>query len=212
MLVRKFFKDNGLSIVLLLLFAVFLGGQSWAGFRFHNNERLERGEPAIGYRDYIAGPHFLEAMFENWESEFLQMGLFVILTALLVQKGSAESHKPEDGRKKDRSRKAQRGRVPRFLYEHSLSLSLLLLFAVSFVGHAVAGCRDFSEEEVARGGEAIGVLSYVRTSRFWFESFQNWQSEFLSIGVLVILTIFLREKGSSQSKALHAPHGQTGPE
>ena len=212
MLVRKFFRNNGLSIVLFLLFAVFLVGQSWAGFRYHNGERLQRGQPEIGYGEYLSGPHFLEAMFENWESEFLQMGLFVILTALLVQKGSAESHQPEGERKKEHSRKSRRGWVPRFLFDHSLSLSLLLLFALSFTGHAISGCRDFNEEEVARGGQAIGVLDYIRTPRFWFESFQNWQSEFLSIGVLVILTIFLREKGSSQSKALDAPHAQTGPE
>src|SRR5688572_11198587 len=204
---KVFLRNNGLSIVLLSLFVIFLAGQSWAGWRHHNHDLERHGDPAIGYGAYVASPEFLEAMFENWESEFLQMGLFVVLTAVLFQKGSAESHENPAGKPRARSRaKGWRRR----LYEHSLSLALLFLFAISFTGHAVAGCGAFNRERREHGEPALSVVGYLATPRFWFESFQNWQSEFLSIGAIVILSIFLREKGSSQSKEVDAPHSQTG--
>jgi hypothetical protein len=201
---RKSFRDNGLSIVLLALFAAFLAGQSVAGHRHDNEERAEHGKPPIGYAAYLASPDFLEAVFENWESEFLQMGLFVILTALLFQKGSAES-------KKLRTPSPARARgLGATLYSHSLSIALLLLFVVSFAGHAISGCHAYNGERVEHGQPAIGVVRYLGTAQFWFESFQNWQSEFLSIAVIVLLSIFLRERGSSQSKKVDAPNSETG--
>jgi hypothetical protein len=206
---KTFLRNNGLSVVLLLLFAVFLLGQSWAGWIDYNHERRDHGEPGIGYATYLGSPEFFEAMFENWESEFLQMGLFVLLTAVLYQKGSAESH--EIPAKKPRSAEGKRRRSwRRRLYEHSLSLTLFFLFAVSFAGHAVSGCGAYNREQRRFGDAPIDVIEYMGTSRFWFESLQNWQSEFLSIGAIVILSIFLREEGSSQSKEVDAPHSQTG--
>jgi hypothetical protein len=96
------------------------------------------------------------------------------------------------------------------LYRHSLSLAFLLLFFVSFALHAAGGAREYSEEQVLHGGEAVSTLEYVATARFWFESFQNWQSEFLAIGSMVVLSIFLRQQGSPESKPVDAPHGETG--
>jgi hypothetical protein len=106
----------------------------------------------------------------------------------------------------------RRGGIALKLYEHSLSIALLLLFAVSFVLHAVGGAAEYSEEQLAHGGAAVSTLAYIGTSRFWFESFQNWQSEFLAVGALFVLTIFLRERGSAQSKPVAAPHSDTGAE
>ena len=206
---KAFLRNNGLSIVLLSLFVLFLAGQSWAGWADYNHERRDHGEPAIGYATYLGSPEFFEAMFENWESEFLQMGLFVLLTAVLYQKGSAESHKIPADRPRSAGSKRRRG-WRRRLYEHSLSLTLLFLFAVSFAGHAVSGCGAYNREQLRHGDPPMSVFGYLGTARFWFESLQNWQSEFLSIGAIVILSIFLREKGSSQSKEVDAPHSQTG--
>jgi hypothetical protein len=97
------------------------------------------------------------------------------------------------------------------LYSHSLSIALFLLFAVSFLLHAAGGAREFNQEQAEHGAEGgVGVLSYMGTSRFWFESFQNWQSEFLSVGVLIVLSIFLRERHSPESKPVAHPHDETG--
>jgi hypothetical protein len=163
----------------------------------------------------------VEAVFENWESEFLQMAAFVVLTAYLYQKGSPESRKlggepdldkhPARSPKKSAPWPVHRGGLILRLYSHSLSIALFLLFAVSFFLHAAGGAREYTQEQLQHGtGGAIGTLSYMGTSRFWFESFQNWQSEFLSVGALIVLSIFLRERGSPESKPVDAPHSETG--
>jgi hypothetical protein len=214
---KRALRNNGLTIVFFLLFAVCFAGQFEAGRRRHNEDELQHGKPPAGRLEYLKHPHFLEATFENWESEFLQMALFVVLTALLYQKGSAESKELPGEKKADkpvipgkRPGAARTKGFRRWIYEHSLSLALLLLFAGSFVAHAVAGCRAYNETEIEHGRRAVGILEYAGGAQFWFESFQNWQSEFLSIGVIVVLTIWLREKGSTQSKKVDAPHSQTG--
>ena len=163
----------------------------------------------------------MEATFENWESEYLQIGVYVLFTAFLYQRGSAESKDPdkreavdEDPRQHLRDPEApwpvRRGGVALKLYEHSLSLALFLLFLASFALHAWGGAREYSEERVAHGGEAVSTLGFVRMSRFWFESFQNWQSEFLAVASLAWLSIFLRQRGSPESKPVAALHGETG--
>jgi hypothetical protein len=222
---RRFLRENGLSVAAFGLFLVCLVGQMLTGFVDHNGERREHGQPTIGAASYVRSGHFIEATFENWESEFLQMAAFVVLTVMLRQKGSPESKKlvgeeevDEDPRDVLRSpqRRAKapwpvrRGGVALVLYEHSLSIALMLLFAASFAFHAIGGTSDYNEEQLAHGGTAVSTLSYIGTSRFWFESFQNWQSEFLSVGALFVLTIFLRERGSPQSKPVAAPHSETG--
>ena len=158
---------------------------------------------------------------ENWESEFLQMFAYVILTVFLYQQGSAESKKPNEPEAVDRDPRQSRNRkdVPwpvrkggiiLKLYENSLSLALFLLFALSFTLHAISGARLHSEEELQHGGEPVSVIEYLANSQFWFESFQNWQSEFFSIGVLVVFSIFLRQRGSPESKPVDSPHRSTG--
>lgn len=214
----SFFRRNGLSVVLILLFAVFLGGQTWFGWKHFNEENEEHGQPGVSLLSYLGSGAFGEAVFENWESEFLQMGLYVMLTAFLFQKGSAESkdpeEKPEGGSSgKDFSRApgpVRRGGWALFLYSHSLSIAFLLLFAISFTGHLVCGTRAFNEEALAHGQPTVTIGQYLVSSQFWFESFQNWQSEFLAIFAIVVLSIWLREKGSPESKPVEAPHEQTG--
>lgn len=210
---RLFGRNNGLSLVLFLMFILtFAGGQFFTGRREYNDERRERGQPAVGYVAYLRSPHFLEATAENWESEFFQMFVYVTLTVFLCQKGSAESNDPDDPRRPESKLTARspwaarQGGWIRRLYEHSLSLALAVLFMVSFALHAFQGGHLRNEEVAAHGEAPISVVEYVGTSRFWFESFQNWQSEFLSIGMMVILTVFLREKNSPESKPVNMPH------
>lgn len=218
---RRLLRENGLSIVLLSLFLLFWVGQSAVGHREHNSDQREHGQPEVSYGAYLRSSHFWEATAENWESEFFQMYFYVILTAFLYQKGSSESKKPGEPEPVDRDpsrsrrRKApwpvRRGGLVLRLYQHSLSLAFLLFFLVSISLHAVAGTGVYNEEQTAHGQpEHLSVLQYAGTSRFWFESLQNWQSEFLAIAAMVVLSIFLRERGSPESKPVDSPHSQTG--
>ena len=215
--VRRFLRDNGLSLVLLALFVLFLGGQVAAGHHTFNADRREHGERPVSLSAYLRSSHFAEATTENWESEFLQMAAYVWLTAFLFQRGSAESNDPdaEEASKPPADPRrvpwpARRGGIARKLYARSLSLAFALLFAVSFSLHAVAGAAHYSAEQRAHGGEPVGTWDYLNTSQFWFESFQNWQSEFLAILSMIVLSIFLRQEGSPESKDVESPHSETG--
>ena len=222
----RILRNNGLSIVAAALFLLTLVGQSVAGHLAYNQEQEEHGEPTVGFARYLGTGHFGEAVFENWESEFLQMAMFVFLTAFLVQKGSAESRKPEDEegageeaidedpREHRNDPRApwpvRHGGVALRVYESSLSLALFLLFLVSFAGHVITGAAEFSEEQAAHGEAPISALAYLAEPRFWFESFQNWQSEFMSVLAIVLLSIVLRQRKSPESKPVHKPHMETG--
>ena len=206
---KTFLRNNGLSLVLLAMFAGSFIGQTATGRAQYNEERAQYGEASVGYSEYVRSGHFLEATMENWESEFLQMASYVLLTAVLYQRGSAESKDPDQ---LDSSASPQTQRSARaWLYAHSLSLALLSLFVMSFALHAVGGARAYNEEQVLQGGDVrASPLDYLMMSRFWFESFQNWQSEFFSIWAMIVLSIFLRQKGSPESKAIGSPNSQTG--
>jgi hypothetical protein len=218
---KQVFHRNGLSIVLFGLFFIFQVGLSVVGQHQYNQERTDHGRPTVGYFEYLSSDGFMEATMENWESEFLQMFAYVFLTTFLYQWGSSESKKldtPEavdrDPRlslnKKEAPWPVRKGGSLLKLYEHSLTLSLLFLFLISFWLHAVSGARAHSNQELAHGGNAVTVAQYLGTAQFWFESLQNWQSEFFSIGMMVVLSIFLRQRGSPESKPVDAPHYETG--
>ena len=219
----RLLRENGLSLTLVILFLALLAGQAVAGWHEFNGERREHGDASLSLGGYLRTGHFIESTAENWESEFLQMAAYVLFTVVLFQKGSSESKKPGGDESVDRDPRKARGQrlahapwpvrrggwVLR-LYENSLSIAFLLLFLVSFVAHAVGGAAAYSEEQLAHGSPAVSVLEYLETSRFWFESFQNWQSEFLAIAAMVIFSIHLRQRGSPESKPVDAPHSQTG--
>ena len=214
-------RNHGLSITLGVLFVVFMGGQTLTGWYAFNDEQREHREPEVTLGDYLGSGHFMEATAENWESEFLQMFAYVIFTTFLYQQGSAESKKLDEPEPVDRDPRqfrnktdvpwpVRKGGIILKLYENSLSIALFLLFVFSFALHAISGARLHSEEELQHGGESVSAIGYLVTSQFWFECFQNWQSEFFSIGVLVLLSIFLRQRGSPESKPVDSPHSSTG--
>jgi hypothetical protein len=212
---KSFWRDNGLSIVIVVLFVAATIGQALAGYYDDASERCEHAQAAITFASYLQTGAFGEAIFENWESEFLQMGLYVILTSFLVQRGSAESSDPDEPEQEpprvlNLPAPARATGLVRVLYSHSLSIALLALFALSFTGHALCGASSYNDEAAAHGSPTLSVWGYLASSRFWFESFQNWQSEFLSILAIVVLSIWLREKGSPESKAVTDPHAKTG--
>jgi hypothetical protein len=219
---RRFFQNNGLSLVMFFLFIAFFVGQSIAGQIQHNENQREHGLAPLSFTEYLGSGHFLEVTMENWESEFLQMFGFVVLTTFLYQKGSAESKDPNkkeevdrDPRKSRNKRNApwpvKQGGFILKLYEYSLSLAFLLLFLFSFGLHAVGGASEYNQEKSEHGHrQQLSAVQYLGTSRFWFESLQNWQSEFLAVGSMVVLSIFLRQRGSAESKPVDAPHSHTG--
>lgn len=203
----------------LLLFVVSLGGQIATGLAQYNKERQEEGEPPVEWNAYLHSGHFLQATFENWESEFLQMAFFVVLTIWLYQKGSSESKEFEEGEEVDREPSPRREGAPwpvrkggwiLQLYKHSLTIALLLLFVGSFVMHLYGSWKDENEQLAGKGLPPVSIQQHLGGARFWFESFQNWQSEFLSVFAIVVLSIFLRQIGSPQSKPVDAPNEETG--
>ena len=216
----SFFRNNGLTIVLLLLFAGSIAGQWLTGWRFENAELARHGEAGLTLAQYATDAQFIATVFENWESEFLQMSAYVLLTCFLFQKGSAESRDPDaPPRDDDLARRGAKAGAPkilragafvRTLYANSLGLVLLLLFVASFAMHWRYSALAAASEARAHGETPLSIGSYLFDPQLWFESFQNWQSEFLSTAVLVVLTIFLRQRESPESKPVAAPHGQTG--
>lgn len=219
--VHRFLLENGLSVASFALFLATLVGLVLTGAAVESEEQRDHGQPAVTVAEYVRTGAFVETLTENWESEFLQMGIFVLLTAKLYQRGSAESKHLAEPEETDADPRTHRddpeapwpvraGGVALAVYRHSLSLALMLMFAASFALHAMGGARAYSDEQRQHGGQAVTTLQYLGTSRFWFESLQNWQSEFLSVGVLVLLSIWLREQGSTQSKPVAAPSSETG--
>jgi hypothetical protein len=219
--VRHWIRDHGLLLANAGLFVLFLLGMVLAGVRAYNGDQVEHGEAAVSLWGYLHTGDFVEATFENWESEFLQMGMYVVLTAYLFQRGSSES-KPidqpspqdEDPRDADKRKRVpwpvRRGGLVLAVYERSLAGLFFLLFAASIVLHALGGARAYSAEEQAHGGSAVTTWQFARTAQFWFESFQNWQSEFLAVAVIVGASVYLRQRGSAESKPVAEPHHATG--
>jgi len=213
-------RNNSLSLTMFSIFLVLLGFQSITGWRVSNADDAQHRQPTQSYGRYLRSGHFAEATFENWESEFLQMGAYVAFTALLLQRGSPESKKP-DGDPSDADPResaddpnapwpVRHGGVALKLYEHSLSSALLLLFLLSFMGHLLGGHAEYNQQQLAHGEAPVSLWSFLTSAPLWFQSFQNWQSEFLAVSALAVLGIFLRERGSPESKPVAAPHAETG--
>ncbi|WP_404479237.1 DUF6766 family protein [Novosphingobium sp. BL-52-GroH] len=213
-------RDNGLTLVLLALFLASITAQWLTGWHVAVEDARRHGQPVLSLSAYALSPEFLSSVFENWESEFLQMSAYVVLTAFLIQRGSAESKDPDapprdahlesDATKAGAPSVLSWGPVWRAIYARSLGLALAILFLVSFAVHWIQSARAAAEEAVEHGEVPLGPIAYLGDAQLWFESFQNWQSEFLSTAVLVVLSIFLRQRESPESKPVAAPHSKTG--
>lgn len=216
---KRFFRNNGLTLVLLSFFLIILIAQAYTGWLEYAEELAEKGTTAYSFFSYLGTYHFLEATFENWESEFLQMSIYVYLSVWLFQKGSAESKDPEKkSNRTDRVLKAtpkspwpvRKGGLFLKIYSNSLSLAFAFLFLISFGLHFYGSLGLYNKEQKLMYKPTETAATYILNKRFWFESFQNWQSEFLAVASVVFLTIYLRQKGSPESKPVDAPHEQTG--
>jgi hypothetical protein len=217
---RRFVRDNSLTLTFLGLFLGVLVLMSITGVRQFNDDRRDHQQSPVGYWTYLHTGDFVEGVFENWESEFLQAGTYVLFTAFLFQKGSPES-KPRDEqspqdlpparqRYPDRPWPVRRGGAWLKVYMNSLTIALFALFFLSFALHALGGTWAYNEDQILHGGSTVGVLHFMTTSEFWYQSTQNWQSEFLAVASLAFLSIYLRQHGSPESKPVAAPHSGTG--
>ena len=216
---KNFIRNNALSLIFILLFVLSFIGQIFFGLIEHNKELTENGAVPVAFSDYLSSGHFLQSTFENWESEFLQMALFVVLTIFLQQKGSSESKDFNKVEEVDRHPKADRKDAPwpvksggwiLSVYKYSLTIALTILFLLSFALHFYGSLKDENEILLLKGQTLESASEYLTDSRFWFESLQNWQSEFLSVFAIVVLSIYLRQYGSPQSKPVDAPNMETG--
>jgi hypothetical protein len=215
---HTFFYRNGLSIVFLSLFVITLVGQALTGWKEYNNELKDENAREISLPAYLHTGHFVSATFENFQSEFLQMALYVVLTVGLRQQGSAESKTLEGKEEVDREPVAKKGApwpvrkggIWLFLYSQSLSIVFFLLFFASWGMHLYGSWLDYNTQQLLKGKAPEAMSAYLTNPLFWFETFQNWQSEFLSVFSIVVFTIFLRQKGSPESKPVDAPYLETG--
>jgi hypothetical protein len=216
----RLLRDNGLTIALMLLFSASIVGQLLTGWHVALEDAYRHHQTALSLAAYTTSPQFLSSVFENWESEFLQMSAYVVLTAILFQRGSAESKDPDqpprDANLEEQAKSSDAPAILRWgwfwrgIYARSLGMALALLFLLSFVMHWTQSAKMAAEEALEHGAAPLSTIAYLGDPQLWFESFQNWQSEFLSTAVLVVLSIFLRQRESPESKAVAAAHGETG--
>jgi len=219
---KKIFKDNGLTITLLIFFVLTVLGHFYKGYDVYNEERITEDHLSpITKVHYLTSGHFISSLSENMESEFLQMALFVYLTRCLFQRGSAESKKLSDEKtaqdlieEQDEEKYILKKRVEHpilsRLYENSLTIVFIILFLIFFLMHAYGTMENINLKNLTHNKEMIEFKDVFTEPEFWFESFQNWQSEFFSIAAMVVLSIFLRQKHSAQSKKISDTHLKTG--
>ncbi|MFS0894197.1 DUF6766 family protein [Microbacterium sp. 179-I 3D3 NHS] len=222
---RRRIRDNGLSLFFLALFVLALAGQSVAGFIRNNSELTDHGRPPVDFGTFISSSDFLVDVAENWQSEFLQFFLFIAATIWFIQRGSPESKKPGDegpgsdedqllGRhaRPDSPAWARAGGWRTVLYGNSLLIVMGAIFVLSWLAQSLTGLVVMNEENAMHGAPPVTWLGYVASADFWDRTLQNWQSEFLAVGTMVAFAIYLRQRGSAESKPVGTPHHQSAVE
>jgi hypothetical protein len=222
---RRFIRDNSLSIVFLLLFLGALGGQAIAGHADFNEEQVRHGDPEISMSRYVVSSSFGAAVMENWQSEYLQFTLLILLTVWLLQRGSPESKElDKGGRESDEEQRVGRhalrdspawakvAGIRRTLYENSLVLVMGTFWLGTWFAQSVTGLVQYNSERLDHHLDTVGWWHYLGKPDFWENTLQNWQSEFLAVGSMAILSVYLRQRGSPESKPVGAPHATTGVE
>ncbi len=223
---RRFWRDNSLSIVFGLMFLAALAGQSVAGHAKFNDEALSHHQHTISYAHYLLTSSFGNAVMENWQSEFLQFSLYILLTVWLIQRGSPESKEPgKQGGESDEDQKVGEhagpdsprwarltGGLRLAIYENSLVLLMAAIWLGSWFVQSVTGWSDSNSDQLVHGDHALSSWQFLGTADFWEATLQNWQSEFLAIASMAVFAIYLRQRGSPESKPVGAPHSATGVE
>jgi hypothetical protein len=219
----RFVRDNGIALFFGVILLASLVGQSFAGLHQFNANAIEHHASTYNWFRYVTSSEFGGDVFENWQSEFLQFSLYIIATVWLLQRGSSESKSADDaGLMSDQSQFVRGYAKPdspawarvdglrRRLYENSLGLAMIFCFLASWLGQSLTGWRAFNHDQLDHHSATISWGEYWGNADFWDRSLQNWQSEFLAIGTMAVFTIYLRQRGSSESKPVGAPHDATG--
>jgi hypothetical protein len=220
---RRFLRENSLSIVFLLLFLGALGGQSIAGHADFNEQQISHGDPTMSFGRYVLSSEFAVDVMENWQSEYLQFSLLILGTVWLLQRGSPESKELDKaGRERDEDQKvgehaqlnsprwAKVAGIRRTIYENSLLLVMGAIWLGTWFAQSVAGHVQYNSERLDHHLDPVSWASYLGRPDFWNRTLQNWQSEFLAVGSMAILAVYLRQRGSPNSKPVGSPHGSTG--
>jgi hypothetical protein len=221
----RFVRDNALGLFFGVIFLATLVGQFFAGLAKFNNEQHAQGLDPISWANYLTSPDFAVDVTENWQSEYLQFLLYLLLTVWLLQKGSPESKELDSaGRESEKEQKIGRYATadsPRWasvggwrtgVYSSSLALAMAAIFLASWLAQSVAGWAAFNETRLQRLQDPVGWGAYLLNPDFWARTLQNWQSEFLAVGSMAVLSIYLRQRGSPESKPVGQPHDSTGVE
>ncbi|KAB2341887.1 DUF6766 family protein [Actinomadura rudentiformis] len=222
---RHFLRDNALTLFFLALTGFALVGQALSGHAEYNNQQITQGGGTVSLLDYLTGSDFAVDVTENWQSEYLQFFLYIFVTVWLIQRGSPESKEPgKQGTESDKDQRVGRHAGPNApswaraggfrgaLFSRSLGLTMGTLFLLSWLAQSVAGRAAYNAEQLAQRQDTISWHSYVTSADFWNRTMQNWQSEFLAIASMVALSIFLRQRGSPESKPVGSSHHATGVE
>ena len=222
---RTFVKHNALSLCFLVLFVGALALQAVAGHADFNEDQDRHGDPHVSLGRYLVSSDYGTAVLENWQSEYLQFTLFILLTIWLLQRGSPES-KPLDqgGRGTDEEQRvgehaqarsprwAHASGVKRRIYENSLLIVMLLIWVGSWFTQSITGVTEYNSARLDHHQDPVSWWGYLSRADFWEKTLQNWQSEFLAVGSMAILAVYLRQRGSPESKPVGAPHDATGVE
>jgi hypothetical protein len=218
-------RHNSLSLAFGLIFLGALVGQAFAGWAAFNSDQIGQNLSRVPFGEYVTSSSFAADVAENWQSEYLQFSLYILATIWLVQRGSPESKGLDEaglesdeeqmvGRhaKPDSPAWARVGGARTTLLSWSLSLTMTAIFVASWLVQSVAGWSAYNEQQLQQMQDPLGWGAYLLDSDFWSRTLQNWQSEFLAVGSMAVLSIYLRQRGSPQSKPVGAPHGATGAE
>jgi hypothetical protein len=223
--VKRWLKENSLGLTFGLLFLIVLVAQSFAGLADFNERQISSGLEPISYVRYITSASFGVDVAENWQSEYLQFFLYIFFTVWLLQKGSPESKSLDQaGLESDKDQRvgqfaeedspawAKVDGFRRTLYSNSLGLVMGLIFIGSWLTQSIAGVAAFDEEQLSNLQDPVTWPQYLVEPDFWNRTLQNWQSELLAVASMAILSIYLRQRGSPQSKPVGSPHTTTGVE
>jgi Domain of unknown function (DUF6766) len=219
---KTFLRENSLSLFFATIFVVAIVAQSFAGQHAYNAEQAEHGLASASWWTYVSSAHYWGDVMENWQSEFLQFTLFIGATIWLVQKGSSESKKIEDaGLESDEQQKVGAHAVSRSptwakaddwrrrVYENSLLLVMTMIFFMTWLAQSINNWRLFNQEQRVHDEATVSWPRYLTDPDFWDRTLQNWQSEFLAVGTMAVFTIYLRQRGSPESKPVGTPHEET---
>ncbi|HEU6449096.1 MAG TPA: DUF6766 family protein [Verrucomicrobiae bacterium] len=222
---KKFVKDNSLSLTFAALFILALAGHSISGWKFYNEQLSGHQMAPVSYWKYLGTGSFLDSAFTNWQAAVLQLACLIIFSEELYQRGASHSRKPDgDGenqksgkqhQKESDSKKRKSGQKKRpqhtsWIYRNSLSLAFVAITAATFILHVIFGTMSYNEDRALEHQPPLTIAQFFVSSKFWFLTVQTWQAEFFAILVFIILTIFLRQQGSAESKPTNASDKETG--